>query len=126
MRISHRRLGDDPPVTLDELICRVEVRLTGQQRAFLIGAPPPISTQYNYVNLPPCYTFVGDIEPFYCETLNYVNQLKNAGVHAECDVYPGCWHAFYMLAPWKGVSRRAAAIFERKFGEALEFIARMS
>ena len=53
MRISHRRLGDDPPVTLDELICRVEVRLTGQQRALLIGAPPPISTQYNYVNLPP-------------------------------------------------------------------------
>lgn len=76
--------------------------------------------QYNYVNLPPCYTFVGDIEPFYCETLNYVNQLKAAGVPAECDVYPGCWHAFDMLAPWKRVSREAAARFEQKFAEALE------
>ena len=76
--------------------------------------------QDNYVNLQPCYTFVGDIEPFYCETLNYVNQLKAAGVPAECDVYPGCWHAFDMLAPWKRVSREAAARFEQKFAEALE------
>lgn len=51
---------------------------------------------------------------------NYVNQLKAAGVPAECDVYPGCWHAFDMLAPWKRVSREAAARFEQKFAEALE------
>ena len=86
-------------------------------------AVPPYAAparQNNYVNLPPCYTFVGDMEPFYCETLAYAGNLRAAGVEAEADVYPGCWHAFDMLAPWKRASREAAAVFEQKFAAALE------
>ena len=45
------------------------------------------SQEQDYRDLPPCYTFVGDGEPFYCETLKYVNDLKAAGVEAEADVY---------------------------------------
>ncbi len=74
----------------------------------------------DYKNLPPCYTFVGDIEPFYCETLTYVENLKNAGVSAEVDIYSNCFHAFDMLMPWKKVSRQAARQFEHKFQEALQ------
>ncbi len=44
--------------------------------------------QTDYTNLPPAYTFVGDIEPFYCETLAYVEHLRRAGVPAKADVYP--------------------------------------
>ena len=82
--------------------------------------------QTNYVNLTPCYTFVSEAEPFCCETLDYVNRMKAAGVRAECDVYPGGFHAFDMLAPWRSESRRAAARFEEKFAEALEFMAKMA
>lgn len=31
--------------------------------------------QTGYAGLPPAYTFVGDIEPFYCETLTYIENL---------------------------------------------------
>lgn len=55
--------------------------------------------QTDYTNLPPAYTFVGDIEPFYCETLAYVEHLRRAGVPAKADVYPRCFHAFDMLLP---------------------------
>ena len=39
--------------------------------------------QSDYRGLPPCYTFVGSGEPFYAETLRYVENLKAAGVEAE-------------------------------------------
>ena len=57
--------------------------------------------------LPPCYTFVADGEPFYSETLTYVRRLKEAGVSAACDVYPGNVHAFDLLRPWRKESRLA-------------------
>ena len=74
--------------------------------------------QTDYTNLPPAYTFVGDIEPFYCETLTYIENLRKAGVEANVDVYPNCFHAFDMLLPFKKVSKQAIAEFERQYLEA--------
>lgn len=48
----------------------------------------------NYHHLPPTYTFVGDIEPFYDETRVYIKNLQQADVEAAIEVYPGCFHAF--------------------------------
>lgn len=67
----------------------------------------------DYAGLPPAYTFVSTAEPFYAETVRYIDNLKAAGVQAELDVYPGLFHAFDMLLPFLPVSRRAA----RRFGE---------
>ena len=61
----------------------------------------------DYTNLPPCYTFVADGEPFYAETLAYVKNLQDAGVDAKVDVYPGNVHAFDMLQPRKEESKAA-------------------
>jgi len=76
--------------------------------------------QTDYANLPPCYTFVGDGEPFYAETLKYVENLKSARVEAECDVYPSDTHAFDMLYPEREVSRRATEAFNEHFTYARE------
>ena len=76
--------------------------------------------QTDYAGLPPAYTFVGDIEPFYCETVDYVERLRRAGVEAHLDVYPGCFHAFDMLTPFRRVSRAAAAAFEAHYRYAAE------
>lgn len=65
--------------------------------------------------LPPAYTFVSTAEPFYAETLDYIHSLKNAGVEARADVYPGLFHAFDMLLPFLRQSREAAARFGRSF-----------
>lgn len=76
--------------------------------------------QTDYSNLPPAYTFVGDIEPFYCETLKFVDNLKKAGIEAKVDVYPNCFHAFDMLLPFMKVSKRAITEFEKQFLYATE------
>lgn len=76
--------------------------------------------QTDYRDLPPCYTFVGSGEPFYTETLRYVENLRLAGVTAEADVYPSDIHAFDMLRPDMEISRLAAEKFREKFAFALE------
>lgn len=77
------------------------------------------SRQTEYAGLPPCYTFVGDGEPFCCETQKYVEELKKAGVPAELDVYHIDIHAFDVLFPLLKVSREAKASFNRHFAKAI-------
>lgn len=76
--------------------------------------------QTDYSNLPPAYTFVGDIEPFYCETLTYVENLKAAGVEASVDIYPNWFHAYDMFFPFKAMAKQAIAKFEEQFCYAAE------
>ncbi len=90
----------------------------------LYGSPdiPPYaspSRQTDHRGLPPCYTFVGDGEPFYCETVKYVEELKKAGVPAELDVYHIDVHAFDAFFPLLKVSREARASFNRHFEKAI-------
>ena len=54
-------------------------------------------------------------QPFYAETLAYIRNLQQAGVEVKADIYPGLFHAFDMLLPFRKVSRRAAASFGRYF-----------
>ena len=71
--------------------------------------------QTDYRDLPPAYTFVGAREPFYCETLDYIANLRGAGVSAWVDEYPTGFHAFDMLLPFRKISRQAAAELERRY-----------
>ena len=75
--------------------------------------------QENYSGLPPAYTFVGDGEPFYTETLQYIENLKAAGVPAEADVYHSDVHAFDLLHPEDELSREAVQRFNEHFEYAL-------
>lgn len=86
------------------------LRGLGRQAVPCYAAP---ARRRDYTGLPPAYTFVSTAEPFYAETVRYIDDLKAAGVQAELDVYPGLFHAFDMLLPFLPVSRLAA----RRFGE---------
>ena len=83
-------------------------------------AAPANETDFH--DMPPCYTFVGDGEPFYKETLDYVEHLKNVGISAEADVYHTNVHAFDMLYPEREESKKAITRFEEKFEEILQNI----
>lgn len=74
----------------------------------------------DYTNLPPCYTFVGDIEPFYDETITFVNKLLEAGVEAHVDVYPNFYHAYDMMKPKEPISKICADVFVDYFNYAKE------
>ncbi len=67
-------------------------------------ASPSRAVDYN--GLPPCYTYVEDGEPFFDETLDYIHNLKRAGVDAHVDVFHGNTHGFDMLF-WTKKARMA-------------------
>jgi len=79
-------------------------------------AAPARRTDFH--GLPPCYTFVGEIEPFYCETVDYVRRLQEAGVPAEVDVYPDWFHAYDLFFPAKKAVKEAVQRFEARFAYA--------
>ena len=74
----------------------------------------------NYAGLPPTYTFVGDIEPFCDETKEYIANLQRAGVKAEIDVYPGCFHGFDIICSKSGIARKATEKYIAQFKYAVE------
>ena len=74
----------------------------------------------DYSGLPPAYTFVSTAEPFYAETMAFIDNLRRAGVEADVDVYPGLFHAFDMMLPCLKVSKQAGAEFEKRFEYAAE------
>ncbi|MEG0963529.1 MAG: alpha/beta hydrolase [Anaerovoracaceae bacterium] len=73
----------------------------------------------NFDNLPATITFVGNIEPFRDETIQYVENLKKAGVPVAFKLYKGCFHAFEVMRPKATVSKEALNFFEKSFRHAV-------
>lgn len=76
--------------------------------------------QTDYKGLPPCYTFVGDGDPFLAETLAYVQALQEAGIEATVDVYPCNVHGFDELFPGKDITIEARRKLMERFAYALQ------
>ena len=95
---------------------RMYLRGNANQKVSPYAAP---AWQEDYSGLPPCYTFVGDGEPFYAETLEYVRNLKAAGIEAKADVYHTNIHAFDMLYPDQEPAAQAIKHFEDHFENVL-------
>ena len=76
--------------------------------------------QTDYSGLPPAYTFVCTAEPFYCETLTFIDNLKKAGIEASVDIYESLYHAFDMNSPKLDISKEAIERFNERFTYAKE------
>jgi acetyl esterase/lipase len=70
-------------------------------------------------NLPPALIYVGDIDLFVNEDIEYANKLIENGVTTELHVIPGLYHGFDNAAPnaektkafWQTITRYAADLF---------------
>lgn len=72
----------------------------------------------DYRHLPPTATFVGDLEPFRDEVVQYVADLRSAGVPVEFALYSGCYHGFDQVCPHAAVSRQATLFLMTAFQHA--------
>lgn len=70
--------------------------LNNIEGAIPIYASPAMNT--NYKNLPPTITFVGELEPFKDETINYVESLRGENIPVKFQLFKGAFHAFESLA----------------------------
>ncbi|MBQ8537361.1 MAG: alpha/beta hydrolase [Clostridia bacterium] len=86
-----------------------------------VGETPPYAAPARAENLhalPPAFSFVGDLDPFYDETVSYFNGLKKAGVKAELRVFKGCYHAFDLMCYPSRLARQARGALWSAFKEA--------
>lgn len=76
--------------------------------------------EVNYSNLPPTFSFVGEIEPFHDETVTYMKNLREAGVKTHFSVYSGCYHGFDTICPKSDKGKSAIKEILRVFQYATE------
>lgn len=81
-------------------------------------ASPALETDYH--DLPPTITYVGNIEPFYEETMTYIKHLKSAGVPVYYRVFDGCFHAFDITVPWSAPAKEAREFLHDSFQRIIE------
>jgi acetyl esterase/lipase len=74
----------------------------------------------DYSHLPPTATFVGDSEPFRDETIEYVENLRKAGVPVKFKLFEGCYHAFETICPNAEVSEKAISFFLSAYKHAVD------
>lgn len=74
----------------------------------------------DYSNLPPAATFVGDIEPFRDETIEYVENLKAAGIPVDFEMYKGAYQGFDIISPKAEISKAARDFLMESFKYAKE------
>lgn len=91
--------------------------LRGQNRKNISPYASPAHLE-NFSGLPPAYTFVGDGEPFYSETVQYIESLKACGIPACVDIYRSNMHAFDMMKPNEPLAVEAARRFNEQFAFA--------
>lgn len=99
----------------NHLAWRLYLRGTDRAQLSPYAAPARLT---DFTGLPPAYSFVGDGEPFYAETVRYFDRLRAVGVPAELNIYHTNMHAFDMMRPRDAQSIAAAEAFERQFADA--------
>ena len=70
-------------------------------------AAPARNTDYS--DFPPTITFVGEYEPFYWETVEYVDRLKAGGIDVAFRVFDRCTHGHEQMAPDSPIGREGIA-----------------
>ena len=78
------------------------------------------SREKDYSNLPPTFTYIGDLDPFYDDTINYVKDLRDEGVDVEFYTYKGAYHGFVGVAPQAKISKEAQAELLKAYKYAVE------
>jgi acetyl esterase/lipase len=74
----------------------------------------------DYANLPPTATFVGDLDPFRDETIQYVENLRAGGVPVAFRLFPGCYHGFDAIRSGAKIAREANAFVNEQFAAAVD------
>ncbi|MDF1520125.1 MAG: alpha/beta hydrolase [Brevefilum sp.] len=74
----------------------------------------------DFRDLPPTATFVGDLEPFRDETIEYVENLRKADVPVEFKIFKGCYHGFEQICPNANVSKQAISFFLSSYKYAVD------
>ena len=73
----------------------------------------------DYGGLPPTLTYVGTVEPFTDETVEYIEKLRQSGVEVQFRLFEGCFHGFDLFK-WTKPAKEAEKFLTDGFMYAVE------
>lgn len=88
----------------------------GTDRVSKYAAP---ARETDYRELPPALTYVGTVEPFTDETVEYVKKLRAAGIEVQFRLFEGCFHGFDLFK-WTKPAKEAGEFLIDGFMNAVE------
>ena len=74
----------------------------------------------NFAGLPPACTFVGSIDPFYDETVTFVNMIKESGTPVQFKIFDGCFHAFEEMCIGTNIAKQAISFLMESYKFAVQ------
>ena len=74
----------------------------------------------DYSKLPPTITFVGDLEPFRDEVIEYVENLKKSAVPVAFKMYMGCFHGFDDVVPNAAICKDAQSFLLNTYSDFVD------
>lgn len=74
----------------------------------------------DFRGLPPTCSYVGSVEPFYDETVAYIDNLNAAQIETHFKIFDGCFHAFDQVCYPTKVAKQARAFLMESFAYAVE------
>lgn len=93
--------------------------LTDQGLPVPVYASPALNQDFN--KLPPAISFVGSLEPFTDETIQYMDALKQAGVELRFKVFDRAFHAAEVYSVGSAYEQEANEFQLGAFGEFYDF-----
>jgi len=79
-----------------------------------------VGLETDFSDLPPAFTFIGDLDPFYDDIIGWVNNMRQDGVDVEFHRFPRAFHGFEVIAPDADISRQATQLKLQAFLYATE------
>ncbi len=72
----------------------------------------------DFVGLPPAFTYVGTVDLFHNETVDYINNLKRANIAANYHIFEGCYHGFEIFNQNSSNGKQAFELLEKNLNYA--------
>ena len=94
-----------------------QVYLAGQYGKDQVSPYAAPARARDYSDLPPAYSFVGTLDPFYDETLQYMHSLKDAGTVVRYDIYEAAFHGFDVIPSKISKEARAKLLTEYMYAQ---------
>ena len=69
----------------------------------------------DYSGFPPVCTFVGSIDPFFDETVTFIEKLKQNNIPVHFKTFDGCFHAFDQMCLGANIAKQAISFLMESY-----------
>jgi acetyl esterase/lipase len=78
-------------------------------------ASPALNTDYS--GFPPTISFVGELEPFRDEVIQYMENIKEYDIPTKFQIFPKAYHGFESVVPEANISKKAQKFLINSYAE---------